>query len=296
MMDRSSGKLIAKITVCFIFVALCVNIASLNNGVQNNSSQIIESSLVGRESQDYLLPMASALVEDPILNSLEKGLIIENSQIANALATQIIDSVNSGSFYYGYWEPSLESVCAGLSVLKSINAINTIDATRVANYIIAQFDEQSCLFIDSSTGFLNYSYNKLKFSSSPIESTAYAIVALDSLNKLDQLSTAQKDQIILNMQASVNRFDGGFCHRIDGVKPTGFENSSIRLSYWMYTALDILEPDQLTSEQITNLTRFIKNQQYHGVGIYIFDGSFKDSYITAVPSIETCYSCKNSGN
>jgi hypothetical protein len=289
MMDRHVRRAIAKSAICAVLIAIFVNSAINLAGIQDTNVNTNDYSSLTSNAENYALPIASALVEDPILTSLEQSQIIENSEIAESLGTQIIDSITSGTFYFGTWEPSLESICEGLSVLRSINAINTLNADRLANFIMAQFDEASCLFIDSSTGFLNYSYNKFKFSSSPIESTAYAIIALDNLNKLDRLSQAQKDQIILNMQASVNRFDGGFCHRIDGVYPRGFENSSIRLSYWMYTALDILQPNSLSPEQLTNLTRFVKNQQYHGVGIYIFDGSFKDSYITAVPSIETCY-------
>jgi len=291
MIDRPHTIHGAKLALCLLFITVFLMSAAISNETQKNGYIPQNDVLPDENSIPFSNVMAAGMVDDPILSPSEQSVITTNNQIANTLATQIIDSITSGSFYYGRWEPSLESMCEGLLVLKWLNAINTQDADRFANFIMALFVGVQNLFIDSSTGFINYSYSTFKVSTSPIESTAYAIISLDTLNKLDRLSIAQKTALIANMLASVNQYDGGFCHRIDGVKPKGFENSSIRLSYWMYTALDILQPNALTSEQLNNLTLFVKNQQISGYGTSIFDGSFRDGAASPSinPSIETCY-------
>ncbi|MBD3352680.1 MAG: hypothetical protein GF364_14430 [Candidatus Lokiarchaeota archaeon] len=223
----------------------------------------------------------------PILSTQEAQLIEQNKDTEDLFSQAIIDSIQNGDIFTNEWEPTIENTYQGLKILDLIGSIEMIDADKIAAYIMSRFNSTEGLFHDRYCGFLNYSNCMRKMSYSKIEETAYAVLALDIIDKLDLLTPYEKDYMIVLLKNAIDLYNGGFCHLIDTDYVTGYESSSVKLSYYCYQALNLIEEDPLTTAQKNNLGSFIAGKQ--STTGYRNKGGFFDDEMAIYTSIESTY-------
>lgn len=228
-------------------------------------------------------------VSENTLSTETKILINKNNEINQKMSDEIIAGIDSGEIFKYNWEYSLDATYFGLVILESLDRLNSINIEHIRNYILSLFHPSEGIFYDSAYRYLNYSINE-KIGYSKVEATAYAILCMDIIGRINDFSQLQKVFLKNFLLSAINPEDGGFYHRTDGLRANFRENSSIHLSYLCYNALRTLDSNPLNPVQVQNLVNFISNKQRTDmVGIPQYNGAFNDGDLMNKDTLTAAY-------
>jgi len=131
------------------------------------------------------------LTTQPLISSSRSNYEI----IEEILGEKLMEYQTQGYFSQIY-EASLQATYYAIYTLDAIGYLNTINQTKILNYIMSHYDENSNIFMDDySNRYLETDFSTSYHSlTSVLEINCYAILSLNILNRLD----------LIDVQESIN--------------------------------------------------------------------------------------------
>ncbi|TXT65682.1 MAG: hypothetical protein BAJALOKI1v1_390002 [Promethearchaeota archaeon] len=120
--------------------------------------------------------------------SSSQGNLSNSIYLQQALDKKIEDYSMNG-YFSSLYESSLQGTYYSLSILESLNKLNTINQTQIENYIMSHYDNNHKLFIDEyAKRYLDTDFELDYYPlSTLLEVNCYALLSLEILNALDTI-------------------------------------------------------------------------------------------------------------
>ena len=242
------------------------------------SSVIIDGSRISQKYGDTPLN----LIDDDCCSKELSQLKIStnrNTEIIEEMFDRKLSDYAALGYFPQKYEPSLEATYHALHVLNAIDRLDLIDQGKTINYIMAQFKEDSQLFIDLYTlRYLDMDYSLRYYPlNSLLEAQCYSLLSLDILNAMD----------LIDQQAFIDFIWSCF-------KPEGDDNGFIGVpwdaeldnktkiatmdnTYYAIQALNLLIDDwSAYGYQVARIVQFINSLQSTITTWERFGGFFND--------------------
>ncbi|MFX1479455.1 MAG: hypothetical protein ACFFCI_15080 [Promethearchaeota archaeon] len=172
-----------------------------------------------------------------------------NSGNIDSILAKKIDEYDNYGYFPQLYEPSLQAIYYGLSILYALGKLERVNATMITEFIMAQYNASSHLFIDTNA----YRYLDTDFShdyyplSSLLEANCYALLSLNLLGKLNLIDVQNSIEFIWSCY---NPVSSGFVGQpYNSQLHPYFRISTMDNTYFALKALDLLLTNWLPYDQ-----------------------------------------------
>jgi prenyltransferase beta subunit len=197
-----------------------------------------------------------------------------NSDIIDKMIDNYIAEYDSNEYFPSSYEPSLQGIYFSLSILDSLDKLNSINQTEITQVIMSYYEANASIFIDEyAKRYLDTDFEMKYYPlSTLLEVNCYAVLSLEILGQLELINTQSLIDFIWNCY---NSSSGGFIgQKTDTSIHKYFKISTLDNTYYAVKALDILlENWQEYNTQKTQIINFIQNLQVLDPS-YAFCGAF----------------------
>lgn len=133
------------------------------------------------------------LTTQPLMSSSKSNYEI----IEEILGEKLLEYQTQGYFSQIY-EASLQATYYAIYTLDAVGYLNIINQTKILNYIMSHYDENSNIFMDDySKRYLETDFSTSYYSlTSVLEINCYAILSLNILNRLDMIDVQESINFI----------------------------------------------------------------------------------------------------
>ena len=238
----------------------------------------------------------SVELTEQLLSSSPKS----NYEIIEEMFSEKLLDYSTEGYFPQVYEASLQAIYYALYILEAVESLDVINQTRIINYIMSYYDENSHIFIDE------YSYRYLEtdytYTSHPLTSVlevnCYAILSLKILNKLELIDAQESINLIWSCY---NPISSGFIGQpYDSNLPNKLKVSTMDNTFFAIKTLDLLMGswvayNQETSEiiQYINSLQITNNIDWKFGGFYNDDDTSFDSLTSPLfePNLLSSYYC-----
>ena len=210
--------------------------------------------------------------ENTIFNETPSQYLVvsggDNRELLDSLFNAKVLEYYDRGYFPQVYEPSLQATYYALYTLHSIEKLHEINQTKIIEYIMDHYEDDSTRFMDTlAYRYLDTDFMKTYFPlSTVLEVTCYAILSLELLDALDLLNIQEMIDFIWSCH---NPTSGGFIGQpYDAGLEDGFKVATADNTYFAVITLDLLMDDWLGySSQKDTIISFINGlQNPSGVG------------------------------
>ncbi|MFX0017730.1 MAG: hypothetical protein ACFFAF_03310 [Candidatus Hermodarchaeota archaeon] len=224
-----------------------------------------------------------------------------NYEIIQELFSQKTLDYTSLGYFPQVYTPSLQACYYALYILDSLGKLDQINQTKITNYIMSYYNDNSHIFMDVySYRYLESDYLEMVYPlSSMLQIHCYALLSLELLGSLDVINPQDSIDFIwscLNPEGDFNGFIG--CPYTINL-PNHFKLSTMDNTYWAIETLDILIDNwEGYSSEKSRIVQYINSLQCIHPGSSAYGGFFNDNYTFYIstlklpePNLLSCYFC-----
>ncbi len=161
-------------------------------------------------------------------------------QIINEIFENKASSYATEGYFPQLYESSLQATYYGLSILQSLGKIDTINTSKITNYIMSHYNSSSGVFMDAyASRYLGTDFSQSYYPLSTIlEVHCYALLSLSFLGKLGLINTGKSIDFLWSCY---NPLTSGFIGQpYDSSLEDEFKIATMDNTYFAITTLDLL--------------------------------------------------------
>lgn len=224
------------------------------------------------------------LTTQPLISSSKSNYEI----IEEIIGEKLLEYQTQGYFSQIY-EVSLQATYYVLYTLDAVGYLNIINQTKILNYIMSQYDENSNIFMDDySKRYLETDFSTSYYSlTSVLEINCYAILSLNILNRLDLINVQESINFIWSCY---NPISSGFIGQpYDSLLYSKRKISTMDNTYFAVKTLDVLMGSWVAyNQEINEIIQYINSLQITNNANWKFGGFYNDndtSFDTLTPPL-----------
>ena len=217
-----------------------------------------------------------------------------NYDIIEEVFTDKLSEYASLGYFSQIYEPSLQATYYAIYILEALGMLDQINQTAIVNYIMAQYNANSHIFMDKySYRYLDTDFSQCYYPyTSVLEINCYALLSLSILGRIDLINSQDSIDFIwscYNPEGSENGFIG---QPYDSNLPQEFKISTMDNTYYALRTLNLLMVDWSTySNEKAKIGQYILGLQSSNGGFYNDNNTNFDSLQMWEPNLLSSYYC-----
>ena len=213
-----------------------------------------------------------------LIEQLSSSSSKSNYEIIEELFEDKLIEYSTQGYFSQIYEASLQATYYALYILEAVGHLNIINQTKILNYIMSHYDENSNLFMDDySMRYLEADFSTFYYSlTSLLEINCYAILSLNILNRLDLIDVQESINFIWSCY---NPIGSGFIGQTyDSLLYSKRKVSTIDNTFFAVTTLNLLMGSWDTYNQEKNeIIQYINSLQITNNINWNYGGFYNDN-------------------